>query len=232
MPAQILLSDRDREAQRELQARLMRLGYRGAGPTLIYRAGQRALLNLTDGCLSKTIDTADEKPTMEILLKQFHDWCTEISQAVEATEPTLEYTHEGDRGGTPGIFSYRGRFVSTSLMQDGRVLVSGLAANMAPLEPGTAIPRAPQLFPGGLARMVSLNADGAALTKLVIIAWLRQRDDQLEEIRAAFRRHSAATLRKSLTRSACPFYRRPQHFNVDTAFVHIFLRSSPNVTIC
>jgi len=96
---------------------------------------------------------------------------------------------------SPGYFSNQDRFVHFSLTHDGCVLASGLQARTKPVKSGGRIPRAPALFPGGLAVMLTMNEEGSQLAQRVITAWLLYRDNELDEIRAAFGRHIPEPLR-------------------------------------
>jgi len=181
-PAQVLLTDVDRELARNIQLRLLNLGTDPPGPTTLYRAGLRALAECDDASLARAIEQAEERIDLDTLRKDFEEWCRQIGDAVALEAPELEHALDESRSGS---FSYQGRFVVLSLMQDGRVLVGGLAAVLSPLQPGQSIPRSPQLFPGGLAVTISLNDEGAALATRAIVAFLLGQDDELDAIRAA-----------------------------------------------
>jgi len=186
-PAQVMLSDADRELQRALKRRLLDLGVDSAGPTTLYRAGLRALIQGDDKALVRAIDQAEERIDPAELEGRFGAWCRAIAESVFAAEPALRGTYDESQRGS---YSYQGRFVVLSLLHDGRILIGGLAA----VEPGHPIPSS-QLFPGGLAPMVSMNDEGEELVKRAIIAWLFGRDDELDAIRAAFRAHTAQAIR-------------------------------------
>jgi hypothetical protein len=187
-PAQVMLSEVDRELQRTLRRRLLDLGVDTAGPTILYRAGLRALVEGDDNALVRAIDQAENRMDVAELEAHFQEWCRTIAASAARREPALEYAYDQSR---PGSYSHQGRFVSLGLMRhDGRVLIDGLAAMPTSVQVGQSIP-IPQLFPGGLATMLSLNEDGAKLATEAIIVWLLGRDHELNTIRAAIQAHSA-----------------------------------------
>jgi hypothetical protein len=57
-PAQVMLAEGDRELQLTLKRRLLDLGLDAAGPTTLYRAGLRALVEGDDKALVRAIDRA------------------------------------------------------------------------------------------------------------------------------------------------------------------------------
>jgi hypothetical protein len=191
-PAQVMLSDADRELQRALKRRLLDLGIDSAGPTTLFRAGLRALVQGDDKALVRAIDQAEERIDPAELEERFGAWCRAIDESVVSAEPALLGTYDGSHRGS---YSYQGRFVALSLMHDGRILIGGLAAVTSPIQSGHPIAHASQLFPGGLATMVSMNGEGEELAKRAIIVWLLGRDDELNAIRAAFRAHTAQAIR-------------------------------------
>ncbi len=191
-PAQVLLTDVDRDLARNIQRRLLNLGTDPPGPTTLYRAGLRALAEGDDDSLARAIGQAEERMDLDSLRREFEKWCRRIAGAVAREAPELKDVLDESKSGS---FSYQGRFVVLSLMQDGRVLIGGLAAVLSPLQPGQPIPRSPQLFPGGLAVTISLNGEGAALATRAIVAFLLGRDDELDAIRSDFRAHQAQKLR-------------------------------------
>ncbi|MHB8139680.1 MAG: hypothetical protein ACYDHD_00235 [Vulcanimicrobiaceae bacterium] len=128
----------------------------------------------------------------ETLQHVYEAWCRQIAEKIAQTEPQLAYAHNND---DPGNFKYQARFVNLSVMQDGRVLIDGLAAEASPLVTGQPIPPAPQLFPGGTAMMLSMNDEGAELAGRAIVAWLLEQEEQLAAIRTDARKHEARTLR-------------------------------------
>lgn len=195
-PAQILLREHDRNLGDELMRRAALCGRRVAGPTAIYRAGLLALTALSDSELSTMFDQADDRPTPTQLQARFREWCADISNLVCQASPRLQYAWSGERDpDQSGHFSDGPRFVHLSMMQDGRVLISGMQAALQPIPLGGRIPNAPVLFPGGLATMLSINEDGAELAARAVTTWLLADDEQLDEVRAAMRRHQADPLR-------------------------------------
>ena len=163
-PAQVMLSEADRELQLTLKRRLLNLGIE-AGPTLLYRAGLRALLGLQTQALAEAVTVGTERDSAS-LEERFSAWFSEVAERVVASEPELEYTCDPAR---PGSFSNQGRFVVLTALYDGRVLIGGLAAAVAGLDRDRT-PRASQLFPGGLAVTISMDSEGATLATRTIVA--------------------------------------------------------------
>lgn len=191
-PAQVLLTEADRQLQQRLNERITASRGGVAGPTLLHRAGLLALSNLGDEKLMEIIDTAARRPSLEDIKLDFQTWCNRIGAEVGRRNPALEYAHTESQ---PGYFSNQGRFVSVSAMSDGRCLISGLQAVPTSVKPGERIPRAPMLFPGGLATLVSLDDEGARLAADAVEVWLSFADERLAEVRAAFGRHHPQGLR-------------------------------------
>jgi hypothetical protein len=194
-PAQVLLTEADQELARKLQRRLINLDAGAPGPTALYRAGLRTLDEADDETLVRAIGQAERRPDLETLQERFEAWCLKVARDVAGASPELEYAYDASRGGRPGSFSNQGRFVVLSLMHDGRILIGGLEAIAVPLQPGQPLPRAQELFPGGLAVMLSMNDEGAELATRAIVAWLTLKDAELEDIRKAIGSHVAVALR-------------------------------------
>ncbi len=142
-----------------------------------------------------------EPVSYDFIQDRFAEWCSLVHNRVCRDEVALQYAWSGHTwpGQTKstrdlGNFSNEGRFVHMSAMRDGRILVSGLEAVIKPVMPGEEIPRGNQLFPGGLATMVSMDDTGAELAASAIEAWLLFRDDALPQIRRDFSRHVASAL--------------------------------------
>jgi DNA-binding XRE family transcriptional regulator len=140
-----------------------------------------------------------EPASHDAIQKLFAKWCADVNDHVCRDEIALQYAWGGHTwpGQTEndrdfGNFSNQGRFVHMSAMRDGRILVSGLEAVIKPIAPGEQIPRGNQLFPGGLATMVSMDESGAELAARAVVAWLSFRDDVLPEIRRQFSQHVAS----------------------------------------
>jgi hypothetical protein len=202
-PAQVLLSDADRDHIRRIQARSLTLGTDAPGPTTIFRAGLRALDAASDDALMRVLDQAETRLDLEALTAHFETWCQRIGAAVAAADSTLVDAYEAACPthqvaaifpSRVGHFSNQSRFAVLSLMQDGRVLISGVEVVIAPIQFGQKIPHTKQLFPG-LAVTLSMNEDGAALATRSLVAWLLEREGELPEIRAAFDKHQAQKLR-------------------------------------
>lgn len=200
-PAQISVTDDDRTAFEAIQRRAALYDIRVQGPTIIYRAGLSWLASLEDDELVAVLESFSEKLTPAMIEERFALWCSEVNNRVSRSEVALQCAWSlksffDDR--TPffqrptpdvGSFSHEGRFVQLSTMPDGRVLISGLAANLTPAGPGEPLPRATQLFPGGLATLLSMNEEGADLAARAIVAWLMRDNEGTETVRADVRRH-------------------------------------------
>lgn len=194
-PAQVLLTANDREAMATLQSRVAGRGVPLKGPTPVFRAGLRLLGQLSDNELAAVFASLDERPSLDMIQEQFAQWCSTINDQVCGAEIALQCAWGAAGGDTDvGTFRYQGRFVHVSLMQDGRVLISGLEAVTRPIGPGAPMPRASQLFPGGLATMLSMNSEGAALARRAIVGWLTCDDDAVNQLRADIRKHRADPL--------------------------------------
>ena len=195
-PAQILLSEVDRQISDEIVGRVASTGRRHPGRTALYRAGIQALRSLSQKDLVNFFDEVDDRVTQIQLAERFGLWCSRNADLVKSAAPELAWSWEGDQGPDRlGHFSYQGRFVLLSMMDDGRVLISGLAAVTEPIPVGERMPFAPVLFPGGTATILSMNDDGAMLASRSIVAWLLNHENDLEGIRSAVSRHASQKLR-------------------------------------
>ncbi|MBV8368538.1 MAG: hypothetical protein JO036_06330 [Candidatus Eremiobacteraeota bacterium] len=205
-PAQISVTDDDRTAFDAIQRRAGQYDVRVTGPTIIFRAGLSWLGSLDDDALVAVLESFSEKLTPAMIQERFALWCSQVNSRICRTEVVLQkawsvHSFFDDR--TPlaqrwnadvGSFNHEGRFANLSAMQDGRVLISGIEAKLTPAEPGQPLPRATQLFPGGLATLLTMNEDGADLAARAIVAWLMRDDDATESVRADVRRHVAQPL--------------------------------------
>ena len=142
-----------------------------------------------------------EPASFDAIQDRFAQWCSDVNDHVCRDEIALQYAWSGhtwpgqvandrDRGN----FTNQGRFVHMSAMRDGRILVSGLEAAIRPIGPGERIPHANQLFPGGLATMVSMDDMGSELAARAIVTWLMFKDDELPAVRRAFQQHTAQAI--------------------------------------
>gem|GEM_PF-3454573 len=135
------------------------------------------------------------------IYERFGEWCSDVNNHVCRDAIGLQYAWGGHTWPGQvvnerdlGNFSNQGRFVHMSVMRDGRILMSGLEASIKPIAPGEQIPRGNQLFPGGLATLVTMDDLGAELAARAIVAWLMFNDDELPEIRRAFQQHVAQAI--------------------------------------
>lgn len=205
-PAQISVTDDDRTAFDAIQRRAALYDVRVQGPTIIFRAGLVWLASLEDDALVAVLESFSEKLTPAMIQERYALWCSQVNNRVYRSEVALQYAwsvHSFFDDRTPlaqrwnadvGTFSHQSRFVHLSAMQDGRILISGLEANLKPVAPGEPFPRATQLFPSGLATLLSMNDEGADLAARAIIAWLMRNDDETEAVRADVGRHVAQPL--------------------------------------
>lgn len=205
-PAQISVTDDDRTAFDAIQRRAALYDVRVQGPTIIFRAGLAWLASLEDDALVSVLESFSEKLTPAMIQERFALWCSHVNNRVCRSEVALQYAwsvHSFFDDRTPlaqrmnadvGSFSHQARFVHLSAMQDGRVLISGLEANLKPAAPGEPVPRSTQLFPGGLATLLSMNDEGADLAARAIIGWLMLDDVETEAMRSDVRRHVAQPL--------------------------------------
>jgi len=205
-PAQISVTDDDRTALEAIQRRAAQYDIRVQGPTIIFRAGLSWLGSLDDEAFVAVLESFSEKVTPAMIQERFALWCTEVNNRVCRTEVALQRAwslHGFFDVGVPfaqrwnvdvGGFRHLHRFVNLSAMQDGRVLISGLEGNPKPVAEGQPLPRSTQLFPGGLATVLSMNDVGADLAARAIVAWLMRDDEATESIRAEVRRHVAQPL--------------------------------------
>src|SRR5579872_5740113 len=200
-PAQISVTDDDRTSFDAIQRRAALHDVRVQGPTIIFRAGLAWLASLEDDELVAVLESFSEKLTPAMIQERFALWCSQVNNRVCRSEVALQYAwsvHSFFDDRTPlaqrwnadvGSFSHQARFVHLSAMQDGRILISGLEANITPVATGQPLPRSTQMFPGGLATVLSMNDDGADLAARAIVAWLMGDDDETEAVRADVRRH-------------------------------------------
>lgn len=192
--AQILLTAVDRSLTDGISRRVVGRGRRVAGPTTVYRAGLLALGALDDAELIGIFDQIDDRPTLAQLHERYRQWCAVIGERVGTASPRLQYAWNGARNPEDiGHFSDGPRFALLSMVQDGRVLISGMQAVLEPV--GGRIPRAPLLFPGGLAKFLSMTGEGADLATRAIIAWLLSDDDGVVNVRKEIAQHHAEPLR-------------------------------------
>lgn len=181
-----------------MEAIAQRVGGRSriSGPTALFRAGLLALSELADKELLEMFDQVDERPTLAQLQEAFDQWCAGIARLVAQRNTALQYAWEGARHPDQrGYFTDQGRFVLMSTTGDGRVMISGMAAIPEPVSQHGRIPRAPVLFPGGLATLLSMNAEGMELAVRAIIAWLTGDDEPINVVRLEIREHHAEVLR-------------------------------------
>lgn len=185
-PAQVLLTERDRDLSEHIAQRVRARGSRVSGPTALYRAGLLALRALNDDALVRTFDEVEERLSEPALLELFEAWCAQIVQGVAKAHPDLGRAWEAmsDSEHCLGYFSHMGRFVALSLnVQDGRVFITGMGM-------------ANGLFPTGLATLsLSMNEAGAALAVRAVVAWLTGTDDDIRAIRTEISKHRAEPLR-------------------------------------
>ncbi|GAC1387684.1 MAG: hypothetical protein NVSMB31_00420 [Vulcanimicrobiaceae bacterium] len=196
-PAQILVSERDRGLARDIAERLAVCGQRVPGPTGLYRAGLVALTALADTELIAMFDAAEDRLTAPQIEQLYAQWCARVA-AIVKQEPTLEYAWADEQQSGPGHFANVSRFASLSLMEDGRVLISGFAAHSATAAENNRVPHMSVLFPfgpSGLATTLSLNDEGCAIAARAIIAWLTNREDDITAVRAEIAAHQSHALR-------------------------------------
>lgn len=195
-PAQVLLTERDRGVGEQITLRVRQRGGRVSGPTALYRAGLLALNALSDDALVHTFDEVEERLGESALLELFDTWCALIVQRVAKDYPGLEYAWQAASNSENcyGYFSHMGRFVALTLnVADGRVFMTGMEITTPIGDAG--VPRAHMPFPGGLATLLSMNEDGAALAVRMIGAWLIGTADDVNAIRADISKHRPEPLR-------------------------------------
>lgn len=205
-PAQISVTDDDRTTFEAIQRRAALFDIRVQGPTVIFRAGLSWLASLEDDELVAILESFSEKLTPAMIQERFALWCSQVNNHVCRDEIALQYAWGAhslfddrasvtqNQSANVGDFSHQARFVHLSAMQDGRVLISGLEAILTPASAGKPLPRATQLFPGGLATLLSMNEDGVELAARAVVAWLMRDEDATDAVRGDVRRHIAQPL--------------------------------------
>jgi hypothetical protein len=196
-PAQILLTDQDRTLATEVAKRLAVAGRKVPGPTALYRAGLRLLAASSDTELAAVFDAVEERLTSEQIAERFSLWLDRLCDlVVEQGGVELEWACQRDRNAEGrGHFLHNLRFANASLMSDGRANLSGMEIDANPIPPGSPIPQARVMFPGGLAALVAADEEGAQLAARALVAWLLCDDDQLVDARRAIANHVAQPLR-------------------------------------
>lgn len=191
------MTERDRWTMDQLARRAASLGHRLSGPTSIYRAGMLALMQLSDDEFARTVDAADDRPSVQNLGERFESWCAHVASSVwNLGGRELEWSYEGNRHRERmGHFHHQLRLAHVAMVPDGRVLLSGTEVNAGPLTPGAPIPQMRVMFPGGLAALVSMDEEGGALAAEAITAWLLNDDERLDKTRNAIAHHAAQPLR-------------------------------------
>lgn len=191
------MTERDRWTTDQLANRAASLGCRLSGPTLTYRAGLLALMQLPDDDFARVVDLADDRPSVQSLGERFESWCAYVANSVRNLGGReLEWSYEGNRHRERiGHFHHHRRLAHLAMLQDGRVLLSGTEVNADPIAPGASIPEMRVMFPGGLATLVSMDEHGASLATEAITAWLLSDDDLLRKTRNAIAHHAAQPLR-------------------------------------
>lgn len=190
---QVLLSTADRDLIDQLKDRGRELGVDLSGPTSIFRTGLRALSSMDNDGLIRAAELAAERPSLDDLSRRFSAWLDDVAVGVATADPALEPLRGAEID--TGTFQRGTRFVHLSMLVDGRVLISGIAAGVGGDTTGR-IGHLDQLFPGAMAQMISMDEEGCDLATSATVAWLRIDDERrLNHIRERFRAHSARALR-------------------------------------